>query len=231
MRRRPIATLAIALMSVLSSSKVAQAQRFGDWTTAFRSFPLLPGPLGDSARAFLAFSRNDQLDMMGTGGIRFLGGVFHASVGQGRRQNVLGLGYTGELLRHDLGFLGTLGAGGDLSAAYDYSELEAYRSRALRLAVPFSIRWGSPSRFSATPYLAPYAELGHGQTVHFGSCVDFQCSGPVTSRIGQTRAAGLAAGLQLDAWRLGFDLGLRDLLVRNNFSQDGQVTLGLRVRF
>src|SRR5204862_2272665 len=70
-----------------------------------------------------------------------------------------------------------LGAGVDLTGAYDFSPHAVFDSRAVRLSLPLSIRWGAPSRLSLTPYVAPYGEFGHGRIVH-ADCHQFTCTGP-----------------------------------------------------
>jgi len=182
-------------------------------------------------RAYLEYSGSDQVSWLATGGVRLGQGVLRASFGQGWRQQILGVGYSSPVAQQSVGILGTLGAGADLAGAYDFSSEQAFDSRAVRLSVPLSIRWGSPSRVSLTPYVAPYGELGRGRIVH-ASCHQFTCTSPITIYDGQTRAAGLAAGFQVMAWRFGLEAGLRDALMRPDVPQGGyQLTIGFRLHF
>jgi len=226
--------LAIGLVGIVficSSATPADAQRYGDWTPALRSLPLDPAALGMPGRAFLEYSRTDQVSWLATGGLRLGQGMLRTSFGQGWRQQILGLGYSRPLAQQSIGMFGTLGTGVDLTGAYDFSPYAMFSSRAVRLSVPLSIRWGSPSRVSLTPYAAPYGELGHGQIIH-GNCHPFYCTSPLTIYDGQARAVGLAAGFQVTAWRFGLDAGLRDALSRVDVPQGGyQLTVGVRLHF
>ena len=230
MPRRRMATIAIGAISVLSFVGSANAQRAGDLTSALRSLPVDGASLGDPARAYLAFTRNDQVDWMTTGGVGLAGGFLRASFGQGRVESIVGVGYSHPLARQSMGLFGTFGVGVDLAGAYDISSQQSYQSRAARLAIPLSIRWGSPTRFSLTPYVAPYAELGHGKILR-GNCESFTCTGPLRVWTGQARAAGLGTGFELTAWRLGFDVGLRDVLNRGLPMQNYQYTFAVRMKF
>jgi hypothetical protein len=225
--------LAIGLVSIVclcSNATLAAAQRSGDWTEALRSLPLDPAALGMPGRAYLEYSGSEQVSWLATGGVRLGQGVLRASFGQGWRQQILGVGYSGPVAQQSVGIFGTLGAGADLTGAYDFSSEQAFDSRAVRLSVPLSIRWGSPSRVSLSPYVAPYGELGHGRIVH-GNCHQFTCTLPVTIYEGQTRAVGLAEGFQLTVWRLGLEAGLRDAFISQRVPQSYQVTLGFRLHF
>ena len=229
----PSSRLAIGLVGIIfiCSSATARGQRYGDWTPALRSLPLDPAALGMQGRAFLEYSRTDQVSWLATGGLRLGQGTLRASFGQGWRQQILGVGYSSPVAQQSVGIFGTLGAGVDLTGGYDFSPYAMFASRAVRLSVPVSIRWGSPSRLSFTPYVAPYGELGHGRIVH-ASCQQFTCALPITIYDGQTRAAGLAAGFQVTAWRFGLEAGLRDGLTRPDVPQGGyQLTVGFRLHF
>jgi hypothetical protein len=220
----------IGFIGICSSATPARAQRYGDWTPALRSLPLDAAALGMPGRAFLEYSRSDQVSWLATGGLRLGQGVLRASFGQGWRQQILGVGYSSPVAQQSVGVLGTLGAGVDLTGGYDFSSYAMYDSRAVRLSVPLSIRWGSPSRVSLTPYVAPYGEVGHGRILH-ANCHDFTCTGPVTVYDGQARAVGLAAGFQLTAWRLGLEAGLRDALMSLDVPRRYQLTVGFRLHF
>ena len=221
----------VGVISICSSATTTGAQRYGDWTPALRSLPLDPAALGMPGRAFLEYSRTDQVSWLATGGLRLGQGMLRTSFGQGWRQQILGVGYSRALAQQNVGMFGTLGTGVDLTGAYDVSPYAVFSSRAVRLSLPMSIRWGSPSRVSLIPYVAPYGELGHGRIVH-SSCHQFTCTSPITIYDGQTRAAGLAAGFQVTVWRFGLEAGLRDALMRVDVPQGGyQLTVGFRLHF
>jgi hypothetical protein len=231
MTRRYGVAIAMLAMSIFSSATRASAQRFGDWTWALRSLPSDPAALGMPGRAFLEYSKSDVVDWLATAGLGIGRGVLRASFGQAPYQQIFGVGYSSPIAAQSLGPFGTLAAGVDLTAGYDRSRLQIYDSRAVRLSVPLSIRWGSPSRLSFTPYVAPYAELGYGRTVH-ANCDEFTCTGPVTEFVGRSRAGGLATGFQLTAWRIGFEGNLRDAAVRPDAMHNSyQWTFGLRLHF
>src|SRR5438874_1739045 len=80
-------------------------------------------------------------------GVGLAGGFLRASFGQGRVESIVGVGYSHPLARQSMGLFGTFGVGVDLAGAYDISSQQSYQSRAARLAIPLSIRWGSPTRF------------------------------------------------------------------------------------
>jgi hypothetical protein len=225
-----LAVRLIGVMCMCSSAATARAQRYGDWTPALRSLPLDPAALGMSRRGYLEYSRTEQVSWLLTGGLRLGRGMLRTSFGQGWNQHILGLGYSSPLAQQSVGILGTLGAGVDWTGAYDFSPHAVFDSRAVRLSLPLSIRWGAPSRLSLTPYVAPYGEFGHGRIVH-ADCHQFTCTGPVTIYDGQTQAVGLAAGFQLTAWRLGLQAGLRDVLINQDVPQSYQVTIGFRLHF
>jgi hypothetical protein len=135
------------------------------------------------------------------------------------------------LAAKDGGKLGTWGAGVDLSGAMDFHRPAGMASRAARLSIPLSLRWGSPSRLSIAPYVAPYGEIGRETAYQATNCApDLFCS-YVPAGLSATHALGMATGLQLTAWRVSFEIGLRDLPRRQFGSEDYKMGAGLRLRF
>jgi hypothetical protein len=193
-----------------------------------------PAALDDTARAFT------QVDLIGgnrnawmtTAGLRLGGGTIFGSYAWTTVDRAYGLGYARPIAQRDLGFLGSIGTGLDLYGAYDIDKWTGYNERAVRLAIPLSIRWGSPSRLSLSPFIAPYAELGRAG-LEQGDCVYTapSCTNPYRVGPGQTREAGLGAGAELTAWHVSLNFGLRNLWMRRDALYSDQASLGIRVRF
>jgi hypothetical protein len=150
--------------------------------------------------------------------------------GQGQIYREYALGYARPLTEHSLGSFGSWGAGMDLVGAYQSGPAWLYNPRAVRLAIPLSLHWGSPSRLSLSPYVAPYGELGRaGRT----TC-DFSikvCSGPTTLGGGWTYSAGLGFGAELTAWRFGLTVGAMGVPDLRAYRPGWKTSAGLRVRF
>lgn len=221
--------MAIVTLSVILASPVT-AQQQGTWNAALVQSAVDPAALGVPQRGFLEYSiYGRDIDWVASGGIAFAGGVVRGSYGTGFDRHLYGLGYARTLTQKDLApFIG-LAAGVDLSAAYLDNKFAPYSPRAARVSIPFSMRLGWPSWLSATPYVAPYAEAGRDFLVH-GCDAKGQCTSP-TANIGATHAMGMGAGVQVTAWRLGLELGTRDLLSQKKLWTGDQVTLSLRWRF
>jgi hypothetical protein len=131
------------------------------------------------------------------------------------------------LTLRDFGTLGTGGVGLGVFGGYMTSPLSTW-SRGARFSIPLSLRWGSPSRLSVAPYVAPYAEFGRSAYLA-PTCSDFNC--PLESRLISNRMSGLAGGLQINLWRLGLNFEVKDVTYLRREIQKGQVTLGARVHF
>ena len=97
----------------------------------------------------------------------------------------------------------------DFTAGFLRHSSDQKRSYAAHLSVPFSLRFGSSERLSATGYLAPYVELGRSPS--YLRCQDFTCV-PGYSGLRSTAASGIGAGFRLTAWRLGLDGGFREAI-------------------
>jgi hypothetical protein len=227
-----LAAVLFVLMSASASTLSGQARNAND---ALRKLTVDAVALGDTGRAFteLEFVNVPGETWLTTAGFRLGAGALRASYGWGNNQErVYGLGYARPIAQRDLGYFGTLTAGLDAYGAYHTSSFDSYNSRAARLAIPLSIRWGSPSRLSFAPFIAPYAEMGRAGLVS-GSCAYSQpsCTDPLRFAPGQTRAAGLGAGAELTLWRIAFDMSFRNVWMRRSAFYSDQFSLGMRVRF
>jgi hypothetical protein len=128
---------------------------------------------------------------------------------------------------------GTLTSGVDLGAALDQNTTYLFRSRAARLSLPLSWRIGSPAQFSIAPYVAPYAEIGRAMVFHGYCPANGTGCGPGVSFPDQTRSLGLGAGVDITAWRFGFNIGITGVPTRLNLYRNGASTANaaLRIRF
>jgi len=202
-----------------------------------RSNPVLTWQTPDAAaldttgRGFLEYGTGGEtLGYTAEAGIGTRIGMLRAIYAHSYSQTVWGVGYARMLATADAGKLGTLGAGIDVGAAMDFRQRSALASRAARVSIPLSLRWGSPSRLSIAPYVAPFGEIGRTVSYQLAGCDTGFCS-VVPAGLVQTRGLGLASGVQLTAWRLSFEIGLSDL-PRTEFGYSGyHVGAGLRFRF
>jgi hypothetical protein len=233
-QRTAAALLAIGFLVSLASSM--RAQRFGQANPAMTEASVDDAALGLTSRGFLQYSRGSDIYGTVTGGIAMGPGVLRASYSNADRYHSYGIGYAARVAERQLGIFGTLGVGADLSAGYHDQKYLGYAPRGVRLAIPVSLRWGTPSRLSITPYVAPYAEVGRANLTH-AHCEAFSCVGPLTYSTDVTRAAGLGAGFAVTAWRLGLDVNVRDLLIHDEHFDtfptitSFQVNVGVRWRF
>jgi hypothetical protein len=224
----------IALMSTLSLAAPLSAQRAGDPNPALRQATIDEAALGITSRAFAEYSTySDDIDWIGTAGISFAGGLLRASYGKGVNQRIYGLGFARPIAAKSFGMFGTLTSGVDLSAAIEKNFYYLYRSRAARLSLPLSWRMGSPSQFSIAPYVAPYAEIGRAMVFHGYCAANGTGCGPGTSFPDQTRSLGLGAGVDITAWRFGFNIGMTGVPTRLNLYRNGAWTenVAVRIRF
>jgi opacity protein-like surface antigen len=228
MQRRAATTLAI-VMCVSSSAAPAWGQRFGAPNQALDESFVDASARGPGSGGFLEIARTRELSWFLSGGFMLGRGTLRASYAEGYRRRLYGLGYGVQIAERQVGMFGTLGTGVDLAAGYDHSPSFGYSPRAMRVAIPLSLRWGSMSRFSFSPYLAPYAELGRARQFHV-RCESFTCTGPVTYSTDVTRAAGIGAGFELTVWRLGLEYELRDLFVRQDYPDFGPTPIGYRAK-
>jgi len=230
MIRRAGAILLTAMASYALPA-TANGQSYGRWNPVLTEHTADATALGTPGRGFLQLGTSDYFGRTVEGGIGTLGGMLRATYSHSYSQTVWGLGYARMLAAKDAGKLGTWGAGVDLSGAMDFRQRAALASRAARLSIPLSLRWGSPSRLSITAYVAPYGEIGRQTSYQPIACGDEPFCNWVPTGLSQTRALGIASGVQLTAWRVGFEIGLRDVPRTRSASTDYQIGMGLRLRF
>jgi len=217
-------------MPIFAIPARANGQSFGRWNPALTSYTPDAAALGERGRGFVEYAIGENIGYTAEAGVGTWGGMLRGTYAHSYSQTVWGLGYARMLGTRDGGKLGTFGAGVDLSGAMDFRRQAAAASRAARLSGPLSLRWGSPSRLSIAPYVAPYAEIGREMLYQLNCDQDFFCTvAPV--RIVGTHAFGLASGLQLTAWRVSFEIGLRDLPGREFGHTNYRAGAGLRLRF
>ena len=228
-RAIPVALLGIASLSTPLS---AQVSRWRDPNPALQQSTVDAAAIGDVGRGFFEYSIGDEVDWNASSGLALAGGMLRASYARGHTHHIYALGYARPLTQTSLGFFGTLGTGVDLTGAFDDNTTTFYKSRAVRLAIPLSLRWGSPSRLSLAPYVAPYAELGRTEVFTLNCQPSAAgCTRPYTLAPGQTRSVGLGAGFELSAWRLAFDMGMMGVPRRLNLYGQWSASAGVRVRF
>jgi hypothetical protein len=221
----------IALMSTLSLAASLSAQRASDPNPALRQAPIDEAALGMTSRAFAEYATGGSYtDWMGTAGIGYAGGLLRASYGRSFTQRIYGLGFARPIAAKSVGMFGTLTSGVDLSAALDQNTNRLFRARAARLSLPLAWRFGSPSRFSIAPYVAPYAEIGRAMVFHGYCPANGTGCGPGTSFPDQTRSLGLGAGVDITAWRFGFNIGMTGVPTRLNLYRNGAWTANAAVR-
>lgn len=228
-RRAGIILLTAIAIDALPTT--AHCQSYGRWNSVFTEHTADAAALGSSGRGFLEYGTSDKFGYTAQAGIATLGGMLRVTYSHSYRQTIAGLGYARMLATKDAGKLGTLGAGVDLSGAMDFYEHSALASRAARLSIPLSLRWGSPSRLSIAPYVAPYGEVGRETSYRLSSCSEGVFCSAFPAALDNTHAFGLASGVQITAWRASVAIGLRDL-PRTRFGQtDYKLGVGLRLRF
>lgn len=214
----------VAAMIILTFSQVAVGQQVGVSNPALRATTVDAAALGSSGGSFVEYSMGDRFDYNAVAGLGLGAGSLRAAYQHAYRERGYGIGYARALAASDFGVFGRGTLGLDVFGAYMGSSFEG-ASRGARIAVPFSLRWGSPS-FSVAPYVAPYAELGRSSFLY--TTCDF-CS--LQSQTLSTRTGGLAGGLQINAWHLGLNLELRDAGSIRQELQKYQFTTGIRIHF
>ena len=167
---RRAGTILLTTLGVVALPVSAHGQSYGRWNSVFTEHTADAAALGSSGRGFLEYGTSDKFGYTAQAGIATLDGMLRVTYSHSYRQTIAGLGYARMLATKDAGKLGTLGAGVDLSAAMDFYERSALASRAARLSIPLSLRWGSPSRLSIAPYVAPYGEVGRETSYRLSSC-------------------------------------------------------------
>ena len=227
---RRAGTILLTTMAVYAIPATAKCQSFGQWNPALTSHTVDAAALGTGGRGFLEYGITDSYGYTAEAGLGTWGGMLRAMHAHSYSQSVWGLGYARMLAAKDAGKLGTWGAGVDVTGAMDFRERAAIAARAARLSIPLSLRWGSPSRLSIAPYVAPYGEIGREMIYRLGCDQDFYC-GVAPVGIRGTHAFGLASGVQLTAWRVSLEMGLRDLPKTRYGYTDYKLGVGLRLRF
>lgn len=230
----PSLTTAVAtIISVLSFSAAASAQQriTREINPAIWQATPDAAALGPAGRAFLEYGQTDSDgDWLAAAGLGIYGGTLHFQYGQGGIYREYALGYARRLTEHRLWFFGSWGAGMDVAGAYQSGPGWLYNPRSVRLAIPLSLRWGSPSGLSLSPYVAPYAELGRAAL----SRCDFStkvCLTPASLRGAWTYSAGLGFGAELTAWRLGLTVGAMGVPDMRAYRPGWKSSAGIRVRF
>lgn len=225
-------TILLTTLGLMALPVCAHGQSYGRWNSVLTEHTADDAALGTPSRGFFEYGTSDRYGYTVQAGIATLGGMVRATYSHSYRQAIGGLGYARILASKEAGKLGTVGAGIDFNGAMDFYERVGLASRAARLAIPLSLRWGSLSRFSIATYVAPYGEIGRETSYQFTSCEQegLFCKA-VPAALVNTHAFGIASGVQLTAWRLSLAVGLRDL-PRTRFGQtDYKLGMALRLRF
>ena len=205
MRLRLTSLTAFAICAVAVR---AESQRPSEPNPALRQHTIDAAALGVGPAAFAQYGLADNLGWSAITGLPFAGGVLRAGYTSGWETRVVSLGFARTVAARDLGVFGTLSSGLDVIGAYNTAYASGLADRAIRAAIPLSLRWGSPSALSLAPYLAPFAEVGSRAT-NVADC-DFCFTG---HRVGlySTRSIGMVSGLDVTVWHLGFDLAGRNV--------------------
>jgi hypothetical protein len=253
--RRDLAAV-VLMMSIVVPMTTLHAQHFGTANPAVTHTTIDASALRSGGQGFVQYSAGSQIDWMFAGGVSVAGGSLWTGYGEGNFRRYYSAGYARPIVRKSLGSVGTSTVGVDLSvgvatrqvdqlcfvviAAYQAmcSTVPAYPSRGARVAIPFALRWGHPSRASIASFIAPYAEAGRAYVYHM-HCVQpaWSCSGPRWEGVEPTRAAGVGAGFELSLWRLGLTVAMRDVLRQPDVLNalplvpDRQLRTDIRVRF
>jgi len=223
----------ILLIAIAVSAIPARAdcQSIPRWNPALSAHVSDAGALDTSGRGFFQYGTGENLGYTSAAGIGTWGGMLRATYSHSYSQTVWGAGYARMLAAKDAGKFGTLGVGVDLSAAMDFRQRAAVASRAGSLSIPLSLRWGSPSRLSIAPYVAPYAEVGRATMYQLTNCDQSGFCSFVPAGLIQTHAFALESGVQLTAWRLSFDFGVKNMPNPALGYSRYQGGAGLRLRF
>jgi hypothetical protein len=233
---RRFATIA-AFMSVLALSIPAAAQvtRDRDPNPALWQSTPDAAALGPAGRGFLEFGHTDwDGDWLASAGLGVKGGMLHFTYGQSDLYRDYALGYARRIVEHSLGVFGSWGTGIDFTGAHQTGPGPFGDATAARLTIPLSLRWGSPSGLSISPYVAPYAEMGNAEHVRFSTdCSTGTCTFSDQHWPGRTYSTGIGIGAQITAWRLGLTVGAMGVPMglRKYGNGQWQASAGVRVRF
>lgn len=218
----------ITAFAICSLSMRAESQRPLALNPAIRQQTIDAAALAVNPGAFAQYGLTDNLGWSAITGLPFGGGVLRAGYTDGFETRVVSLGYARTIAMWNLGAFGTLASGLDMIGAYNTAYASAVADRAVRAAIPLSLRWGSPSALSLAPYAAPFAEAGVRAT--YGTAAA-SCAFCFTPRVGlnSTRSIGSITGLDFTVWRLGFDFAGRN--VWGHRLDRSQYSAGIRWNF
>jgi hypothetical protein len=225
--QRIIHVASIALLACALGSRAQGQQWFTQYNPALSQQTIDPAALGEAPAAFVQYGLPDNLGWTAMTGFRFGGGVLRTSFTNAWKLRAVGLGYARTLASKQLGPFGTLASGVDLAAGYNTAYGTATGDRAVRLSLPVSIRWGSPSRLSIAPFVAPYAEMGSRGYIRP------DCETCFTSSRGgllPTRSTGLTVGAELTLWRMSVEVAQRDVWTHHG-SYEARYSASLRWHF
>ena len=223
MRLRLARVIAFAICTV---SVRAESQQPLEVNPALRQQTIDAAALGVNPAAFAQYGLTDNLGWSAITGLPFSGGALRASYTNGWQTRVVSLGFARTLATRDLSVFGTLASGLDVVGAYNTAYASAVADRAVRAAIPLSLRWGSPSALSLAPYVAPFGEVGRRAT-YVADC-DF-CFRGHRAGLNSTRSIGSITGLDLTLWHLGFDFAGRN--VWGHPLDQSQYSAGIRWNF
>jgi hypothetical protein len=221
LRLTTLTVFAICAVSVRSQSQSRQVSN-----PALRQHTIDAAALGVNPSAFAEYGLADNLGWSAITGLPFAGGVSRAGYTNGWQTRVVSLGFAQTFATHDLGPLGTLASGLDVVGAYNTAYASAFADRAIRAAIPLSLRWGSPSALSLAPYVAPFGEVGLRRVI-VADCEFCLTSHRVA--VNSTRGAGVISGIDLTVWHLGFDFAGRN--VWGHRLDRSQYSAGMRWNF
>ena len=206
MRLRLTSVSAFAICTV---SMRAESQRPLALNPAIRQHTIDAAALGVNPGAFAQYGLTDNLGWSAITGLPLGGGVLRAGYTNAFETRVVSLGYARTIAAWDLGAFGTFASGLDMIGAYNTAYASAVADRAVRAAIPLSLRWGSPRALSLAPYVAPFAEAGVRAT--YATVAD--CAFCLTPRVGlnSTRSIGSITGLDFTVWHLGFNFAGRNV--------------------
>lgn len=218
----------VAAFAICTVSMRAESQRPLKLNPAIRQHTIDAAALGVNPNVFAQYALPDNLGWSASTGLPFGGGVLRAGYTDGYETRVVSLGYARTIARRDLGAFGTFASGLDMIGAYNTAYASAVADRAVRAAIPLSVRWGRPSAFSMAPYIAPFAEAGVRATYAAAAADCVFCSTPRTG-LNPTRSIGSITGLDFTVWRLGFDFAGRN--VWGHRMDRSQYSAGIRWNF
>jgi hypothetical protein len=228
MQQRSFGIAGASLFILVALPATLRAQHFGDVNDARLLSSVSAAALGQAAGVSLGLSSPS----ISYGGALAVGdfalgpGALRIVAGHPKDFEAYGLGYGAPLVRHPFTSFVSTTLGAEMSLGY-----LAYRLRPptidigngtylnAHLALPLGLQLGN-RRFSFTPYVAPYAEVGAGPSGYWfdpaapsagqQACQDLTSCRFLFSGHHRTNALGTAAGVRLSVWRLGLDAAYGD---------------------